>query len=147
MKKMSMKKFILPAALIAVCAVIVSCEKDNSPVNNSSTVRFTSGATAIQMRVAIDPKDESVWEKGDPVGIYMVKHGTSDVLENAENIKYTALEAGKSTSFAAAVQAICYPLDETEKADFIAYHPYRETVSGFVYPVDVSIRHRRQAST
>lgn len=133
-----MKKFILPAAVIAVCAVIVSCEKDNIPVNKDGAVRFTSGATAMQTRAAIDPQDKSVWEKGDPVGIYMVKHGTANVLESAENIKYTALETGVSTSFASAVQAIYYPLDETEKVDFIAYHPYRETVSGFVYPVDVS---------
>lgn len=134
-----MKKLTLPVVLIAICAVIVSCEKDNSPVNYDSAVRFTSGgATATQTRVAIDPQDKSVWEKGDPVGIYMVKHGTSDVLENAENMKYTASEAGLSTSFAPAVQAIYYPLDETEKVDFIAYHPYRATVSGFVYPVDVS---------
>lgn len=135
---MNMKKFILPAALIAVCAIIVSCEKDNTPVNNDGTVRFTSGATATQTRVAISPQNESVWEEGDPVGIYMVNNGTSDVLENAENIKYTASEAGASTSFTSAVQAIYYPLDETKKADFIAYHPYKETLSGFVYPVDVS---------
>lgn len=133
-----MKKFILPATLIAVCAVIVSCEKDNLPVINDGTVHFTSGVTAIPTRVAINQSDESVWEKDDPVGIYMVKHGTNEVLENAENVKYTASNAGASTSFASAVQAICYPLDETEKADFIAYHPYKETVSGFVYPVDVS---------
>lgn len=133
-----MKKFILPAALIAVCAIIVSCEKDNTPVNNDGTVRFTSGATATQTRVAISPQNESVWEEGDPVGIYMVNNGTSDVLENAENIKYTASEAGALTSFTSAVQAIYYPLDETKKADFIAYHPYKETLSGFVYPVDVS---------
>lgn len=134
-----MKKLTLPVVLIAICAVIVSCEKDNSPVNYDGAVRFTSGgATATQTRVAIDPQDKSVWEKGDPVGIYMVKHGTSDVLENAENMKYTASEAGLSTSFAPAVQAIYYPLDEMEKVDFIAYHPYRATVSGFVYPVDVS---------
>lgn len=137
-----MKKLTLPVALIAVCAVIVvivSCEKDNMLINKDGAVRFTSGgATATQTRVAIDPQNKSVWEKGDPVGIYMVKHGTSDVLENAENMKYTASEAGTSTSFAPAVQTIYYPLDETEKVDFIAYHPYRETVSGFVYPVDVS---------
>lgn len=135
---MSVKKFVLPATLIVVCAVIVSCEKDNIPINNDGTVRFTSGTTATQTCVTIDPQNKSVWEEGDPVGIFMVKHGTDDVLENAENIKYTALGTGVSTSFASVVQAIYYPLDETEKVDFIAYHPYRETVSGFVYPVDVS---------
>lgn len=136
-----MKKLILPAALITVCAVIVvivSCEKDNMLIKDGA-VRFTSeGTTATQTRVAIDPHDKSVWEKADPVGIYMVKHGTSDVLDNAENMKYTASEAGLSTSFAPAGQAIYYPLDETEKVGFIAYHPYRATVSDFVYPVDVS---------
>ena len=136
-----MKKLILPAALITVCAVIVvivSCEKDNMLIKDGA-VRFTSeGTTATQTRVAIDPQDKSVWEKADPVGIYMVKHGTSDVLDNAENMKYTASEAGLSTSFAPAGQAIYYPLDETEKVVFIAYHPYRATVSDFVYPVDVS---------
>ncbi|CAK7017551.1 MAG: Putative fimbrium subunit Fim1C [Parabacteroides sp.] len=133
-----MQKFILSVTLIAACAVIVSCENEHAPVDNEGMVRFTSGATAAQTRVAIDPQGKSVWEKDDPVGIYMVKHGTKVVAEGADNIEYKASTAGESTSFASASTAVYYPKDETARVDFIAYYPYNAAVSGFGYRVDVS---------
>lgn len=133
-----MKQFILSATVIAACAVMVSCEKESTPVNDDGMVRFTSGITATPTRVGIDPQGESVWEKGDPVGIYMLENGTDIVAEHVDNWKYTASAAGTSTSFTAATKTIYYPGNKAPRVDFLAYHPYYDAISNFTYPVDVS---------
>lgn len=48
---------------------------------------------------------------------------------------------GACTTFAPAVSPpIYYSLDEKGIVDFIACHPYRDGVTDYVYPVDVSSR-------
>lgn len=135
-----MKATILTAAMIAASVAIMSCDKNETKVtNDDGKVRFTSGITATPgSRAAIDAEGNSVWEKGDPVGIYMVEHGAADVVGENGNVKYAAGGAGASTAFTAAGAAIYFPMDEARKVDFIAYHPYNAAVTGFTYPVDLS---------
>lgn len=141
---MNMKNFF-PASMIAlVTMVLVSCDKNETVQVNDGRVQFTSGITAPLSRVSIDDK-KSVWEANDPVGIYMVKHGTTDVSEGVANVKYLAASGGVSTNFEPAVVPIYYPLDESGKVDFIAYHPYQEDVTDFVYKVDVSSQNSQTA--
>lgn len=133
-----MKTKILSLAVVATSAILISCEK-NEIVENNDVVRFTSGITATPItRVSIAPNGNSVWEMNDPVGIFMLKHGTTNISEGAKNIQYKASNAGPTTTFTPASGAIHYPMEETEKLDFIAYHPYKAVVSEFVYNVDVS---------
>lgn len=133
-----MKKIILSATVIAACAVMVSCEKENTPVNDDRMVQFTSGITATPTRVSIDSNGKSVWEEGDPIGIYMLENGTDVVAENAANRKYTASSSGLTTNFAPVENPIYYPGNLTATVDFIGYHPYNNAASGFAYPIDVS---------
>lgn len=133
-----MKTKILSLAVVTASAILISCEK-NEIVENNDVVRFTSGITATPItRVSIDPNGNSVWEMNDPVGIFMLKHGTTNISEGVKNIQYKASNAGSTTTFTPASGAIHYPMEETEKLDFIAYHPYKAVVSEFVYNVDVS---------
>lgn len=132
-----MKTKILSLAVVAASAILISCEK-NEIVENNDVVRFTSGITATPItRVSIDQNGNSVWEKNDPVGIFMLEHETTNISEGAENIQYKASNAGQSTTFTPASGAIHYPKEETKKLDFIAYHPYKAAASEFVYNVDV----------
>lgn len=133
-----MKTKILSLAVVTASAILISCEK-NEIVENNDVVRFTSGITATPItRVSINESGNSVWEKNDPVGIFMLEHTTTNISEGAENIQYKASNAGQTTTFTPASGAIHYPMEETEKLDFIAYHPYKGAVSEFVYNVDVS---------
>lgn len=120
--------------------VITSCDKTNTmDSDNDGKVRFTSGVTATPVsRVAIDADGKSVWNAGDPVGIFMVQHAATNVVDDATNMKYTASGAGISTTFTPSGADIYYPLDETAAVDFIAYHPYSEAASDFTYPIDLS---------
>lgn len=134
-----MKVKYLSVAIVAASVAFTSCDKNETVQNNDAPVRFTSGINATPgSRATIDADGNSVWEKGDPVGIYMVGHGAADVVGDNANVKYTAAQAGASTAFTAAGAAIYFPMDEARKVDFIAYHPYNAAVSGFAYPVDLS---------
>lgn len=135
-----MKVNIISLAIATASILMVSCTNDDTTVlNNDRTVRFTSGATATPgTRVAIDADGNSLWDAGDPVGIYMVGRGTTEVVDGNANIPYTAAQAGASTAFTPADASIYYPLNEAAPVDFIAYHPYNAAVADFVYPIDLS---------
>lgn len=137
-----MKVKFLSVAIVAASVALTSCDKNETTVqNNDAPVRFTSGINATPgSRATIDTDGNSLWEKGDPVGIYMVGHGTTTVAEGNANMKYTAAQGGASTAFTAAGASIHYPLNEAQKVDFIAYHPYSEAVADFVYPVNLSMQ-------
>lgn len=78
--------------MVAASVAIMSCDKNETKVtNNDGKVRFTSGITATPgSRATIDAEGNSVWEAGDPVGIYMVEHGAADVVGENGNVKYAA---------------------------------------------------------
>lgn len=133
---MGIVKFFITAALAGVM-IFTSCDTNDEIADNNTEVKFTSGITAPQTKAAIDGQGNSVWEAGDPVGIYMVAHGTTAVTEGVNNYKYKAKTAGASTTFEAEGSTAYYPVDETARVDFIAYHPHT-TVTNFVYPVNVA---------
>lgn len=137
-----MKAKFLSVAIVAASVAFTSCDKNATTVqNNDGKVRFTSGINATPgSRATIDADGNSLWEAGDPVGIYMVEHGTADVVGDNANVKYTAAQAGPSTTFTDAGDAIYFPMDEAQEVDFIAYHPYNAAVTGFTYPVDLSVQ-------
>lgn len=134
-----MKTKILSLAVVAASAILISCEK-NEIVENNDVVRFTSGITATPItRVSIDPSGNSVWGKNDPVGIFMLEHETTNISEGAKNIQYKASNAGQTTTFTPTSGAIHYPLDESAKVDFIAYHPYGDAIGDdFAYAINLS---------
>lgn len=132
------KSILLMCALAAVC--LSSCDKNDTTVPaNDGAVRFTSGITATPgTRATIDTDGNSLWEKGDPVGIYMLTHDTYTVTGGAGNVPYTADMAGAATAFTATGADIYYPMDDAARVDFLAYHPYNAAVAGFDYPVNLA---------
>lgn len=129
-------------AIVAVCMAMTSCDKNETSVQPyDGSVRFISGVTATSpsSRVAIDDQGKSVWNENDPIGIFMVEHGATTVVNAAANMKYTAVQAGASTSFTSSDSDIYYPNEESAKVDFISYHPYRNAIGGdFAYAIDLS---------
>ena len=76
-----------------------------------NAVQFES--TIIEMSQARTIDDN--WTSGDEIGIYMVKSGTTLVMGDARNKKYTADVSGK---LAAAGDSIYYPADANGSGDF-----------------------------
>lgn len=80
---------------------------------------------------------DNVWESGDAIGIFMKKGGTTLVQPAlSENVKYTTTDL---SSFSPATEAdkLYYPFDKSE-VDFISYYPYKASLDGLNYEVDVS---------
>lgn len=130
----------LLSALALVTLAFTSCNNDDIDRLNDRKVNFTSGITAIpQTKVATDNAGNSTWDLNDPIGIYMLKKGTTIISEGAENIPYKAKTAAASTQFdPSGATTIYFPVNINDKSEFITYHPYNSSVTNWVYPVDVS---------
>lgn len=125
-------------SVLAITALFfASCNNDNNDmdIKNDGQVRFSSGLSSLQTRVGGTDGDQ--WEGNESIGVYMVNNGQTTIAENAENIPYTTTSTGAAATFTSTTP-IYYPVDATQKVDFIAYHPYSASVSSYVYPVDVT---------
>ncbi|MDR1115606.1 MAG: fimbrillin family protein [Tannerella sp.] len=118
-----MKKQVIFFAMTALAAIVfVSCSMDDETVSDERiAVKFAAdGSTDVQTRVSGDS-----WERGDPVGIYMTEHRSTNVSEGYANISYTASGYGTgAVGFIEAGTKIYYP-QNGNAVDFIAYHPYQ----------------------
>ena len=126
-------------AVIAAATVMTSCSKDET-VNNDGPVAVKFAATAVQTRVS-----GASWDSGDPIGIYMLDNGTSDVSGGYANVQYTS-SAGATAAFTATGTVIYFP-QSGGKVDFVAYHPYRSglTAANRTYGVNVATQTNQSA--
>lgn len=123
MKTMKTSKFFTAAALLTGALLLNSCENKDIPQDESNKpVSFTAeiGRTAKPQPKAAG----TAWTNGDPIGIFMVDKGTTDIAENAVNKKHVT-SAGDGIFQPETGQEIWYPMDETQKVDFIAYYPHQ----------------------
>ena len=115
--------------MIAAVGLMVgfsSCSNDDETVDNNQpqAVRFSAGI-ANQALPAGDPVTKAAgidWASGDAIGIFMVNNGTTTIAEGAANKQFTTIGTNEFT--AAAGNEIYYPMEETDKVDFIAYYPW-----------------------
>jgi hypothetical protein len=94
-----------------------------------NSVRFTSAISPIgQTKTADD-----TWTNGDRIGVYMLKNGTNQVVNDARNVNYTSDTSGNLT---ASGDGISYPVGIN--VDFVAYYPYQSNLDKFTYVVNVA---------
>lgn len=137
-----MKTKLLSALAISALLLASCSSDDNTPEVNDRQVKFSSGVTATTTRVAGANGDQ--WENSDAIGIYMVGNAGTTVVENAENILYTTASTGTAATFTSTT-AIYYPVDATNKVDFIAYHPHSAAVSNYLYSVNTTAQTSQSA--
>ena len=124
---------VLPSA--AICAALLLLTGCGN--NNGVETPGSDGRVALQVNGGIETRaTDTAWEKGDAIGSYMLKAGTTTLSEGAENRYYFTVD-GSSTFAATAGQTIYFPVDGST-VDFRAYHPYRGTLSDGVFALDVS---------
>lgn len=132
-------------SVLAVTAILfASCSNDdyNTTEVNDGQVKFSSGVNSTNLKVGGADGDQ--WEGNESIGIYMVETGGTTVAESATNILYTTTSIGQTATFSSSMP-IYYPVDATQKVDFIAYHPYSSSVANYVYPVDVTTQTNQSA--
>lgn len=123
-----------------ISLVLFSCEGEiidkslgSRPANINATISNTNN------RMTGDS-----WENGDAIGMYMKKENTNlnaGVL--ADNIKYVT--TGSSTfSPANPDEEILFPFNGSN-VDFIAYFPYKEEITNYTYPLDITNQNNQSA--
>lgn len=128
--------FILPLMGI----ILLACEGEIiDPVRASKSIKLTAEIEGIKTRLS-----GSTWEKNDGIGVYMKKAGeslNSALLE--KNIQYFYNDSGyfkpKNEG-----HTIYFPFNGSN-VDFIGYYPYRADISGFIFPVDLSMQSNQAA--
>ncbi|NCD72492.1 fimbrillin family protein [Mucilaginibacter agri] len=124
----------LQFAFLVVMVVLASCRKDNTRdvLNPKGTeVRFSSSINGEIKTKAVG----NTWEANDAIGVFE-KRGTGLTNILATNKSYTTTGDGAFQA-SATDQTIYYPEDGSQ-VDFIAYYPYKQTLSGTTYPVDLT---------
>lgn len=129
-------KFFTMAALAAT--VMTSCNNDDEAVNNSGRVEVKFSAKAAQVETRVN---ETNWAANDPIGIYMIDAtaGTltaGNIVEGVDNRQYKAAAAGTNPDFTQVGGTIYYPA--TGSVKFLAYYPYKASLTDFKLPVSVS---------
>lgn len=135
-------KFLSVLAVTAILFASCSDDDNNTQETNDGQVKFSSGVNSNNLKVGGIDGDQ--WEGNESIGIYMVETGGTTVAEGATNILYTTASTGAAATFASATP-IYYPVDATQKVDFIAYHPHSASVNNYVYPVDVTTQTNQSA--
>lgn len=118
--------------LCAAASLLAGCAGDGD-----GTLPEKDGRVALQVNSGIDVQTrahDEQWDAGDAIGIYMLNDGTAE----AANQKYTTTATGESGTFTAADgQTIYFPVDGSQR-DFTAYYPYRTSLTGNLFAVDVN---------
>lgn len=126
--------------LVVTTIALASCNDDidTAGTNNDGSVKFASGVSIVKSRVS--GSDGDIWDNGDAIGIYMVDHGETTIREGVNNVKYTTTSATSTATFLPddPAKAIYYPVDATQKVDFIAYYPQTSSVQDYTYNIDVT---------
>lgn len=135
-------KFLSALAITAI--LLASCSSDDNEIDNTNNgqIRFSSGVSSNQTKVGGSDGDQ--WEGTERIGIYMVESGGAIVAEGATNVLYTTTSTGSAATFTSTTP-IYYPVDATQKVDFIAYHPHDASVSSYVYQVNVASQSNQSA--
>lgn len=123
--------------IVAVLTLPASCTNDSKetdmPADGRVALQVTGG---IQMNTRAHDKE---WDASDAIGIYMLESGSTTVAENMKNRSYITINGGTTGAFtpSEAGQTIYFPTDGTPR-DFLAYYPYRSSLTDEVYKVDVT---------
>ena len=133
-----MKSYYLCLMAIVTLLSFSSCSEENSTENDvrkevKVTATFSGlSASGIVTTRAVDDG----WEVGDAIGLFMKKAGTTlEYPVLADNVKYTT--DGSLAFENLSENKVYYPFDKSN-VDFIAYYPYTENITDFIYKVDVS---------
>lgn len=120
------------AAICAALLLLTGCGNDNETETPGG-----DGRVALQVSSGIETRaTDTAWESGDAIGIYMLKAGTTDISEEAENRRYFTADGGSAFT-TTAEQTIYFPRDGST-VNFTAYYPHQETLTDGVFALDVS---------
>ncbi|MBK5195623.1 MAG: fimbrillin family protein [Proteiniphilum sp.] len=129
---MKCKDFIVPL----ICFILLSCEGEIiDPLRVSKSVRLNAEIEGMKTRMS-----GSDWEEGDAIGVYMMKEGVGlDASALALNVEYLYNDSTERFAPKHASDSLFFPFSGSS-VDFIGYYPYREDITDFIYPVNLTMQ-------
>lgn len=137
-----MKQIIRLYILFVVSSLLLTagCSSDDDIGSSNERVGVQFGSGIVQTKTT---NGGNQWTLNDPIGIFMIKTGqalnSANIAEGADNVEYKAQTGGNAISGFIPMSGtpIFYPQNR-DKVDFIAYYPYKSSLTNYTYPVDVS---------
>lgn len=131
-------KTIHTLAALAMAALLFSaCSKDDKTTGGDGRpvqVHFKSTITGQVTRAAL-----TTWDADDQIGVFMKEVGSAlsdaTILEGVNNYAYKTDGTG---AFSPAGTDVAYFPGSNENVSFIAYYPYRGSLTNYIYPVNVA---------
>ena len=129
---MKRKNFIVPL----ICFILFSCEGEIIDLLKvSKSVRLNAQIEGMKTRMS-----GSDWEEGDAIGVYMMKEGVGlDASALALNVEYLYNDSTERFAPKRASDSLFFPFSGAA-VDFIGYYPYREDITDFIYPVNLTMQ-------
>lgn len=112
-------------------------ERNSFQESQRVPVQFSSSLEGIVLSRASGMS----WTADDAIGVFSKKSGSElaegTIVAAGDNVKYTTSKGDGNFLSGIGFQPIYYP-DDNSEVDFIAYYPYREASTGFIYKVNVA---------
>lgn len=132
-------KHLFYLAVAGTLAAACSEVNENSFTNDNGQKRLnkvSSGNDRFSTRLN---SETSEWESGDAIGIYMFDTEDKNILNNALNVKYTAMGNGLTANFSSEPGIAIYDMP----TNFVAYYPHSTSADAIdataaLYYVDLS---------
>lgn len=132
-------KHLFYLAVAGTLAAACSEVNESSFTNDNGQKRLnkvSSGNDRFSTRLN---SETSEWESGDAIGIYMFDTEDKNILNNALNVKYTAMGNGMTANFSSEPGIAIYDMP----TNFVAYYPHSTSAdvidaTAALYHVDLS---------
>lgn len=114
---------LLGAAFCTALFLPAGCAGDSEttmPDHEERVALQVTGCINVQTRA-----HDAQWDKGDLIGIYMYKAGTTTIAEGAENIPYRKADNGNGFAPTPDGTTIYFPVDGSN-VNFHAWYPYKD---------------------
>lgn len=100
---------------------VMACSDDNRDGQTTRKPVVLSGEI-----FTVNSDVATIWSGGQTVGVYMLKSGTTEIVDHYANVKYLADNRGATGYLVPAGDQPMYLPDNGEKVDIRAYYPYDE---------------------
>ncbi len=114
--------------------LLIACEGEKiNPLGTKTAVRMTAEIEGMKTRLS-----GSTWDQDDAIGVYM-KMNNEELNASAlkKNVKYIYNEETGRFEPMSENEIIYFPTNG-DAVDFIGYYPYREDISVFTIPIDLT---------
>lgn len=116
--------------------LLLTCEGEEiNPARVRKGIRLTAEIEGVKTRLS-----GSVWEKGDAIGIYMKKAGTTlDASALASNVAHRYNDSTHTFMPGNPADSLFFPFSGSN-VDLIGYYPYRKDLTNYTLPVNLTVQ-------